>query len=1172
LDSLLIFYEEQEGLFQSSWQWSDSVAPIETLVGGVNQISYQLEDASGNTAECSYSYELIDTTVPVANCRPALVRVNPSGLLETAIDPILFDVNSFDACGIDSMATRPASVDCSWVGADTAITFYVFDAYGNVDSCEAILRVETEILEPGFTLNICNPDTLQLLANPPPPANIYTYSWSGPNNFSSNQQNPVLTGVSPQNSGTYELKIEGLGGCEAFGAVTVNIGADIIPDLEVNFPTQCEGQAIRLLSNPYAGNVSYLWYEGLPPNGALIGTSQQSFFEFVPTVGSHDYYVVVETSECISLPSNPIEVEIILQPQAEVEEEVIVACEGEDVLLQGLNAGPGFEYSWVGPNGYFSDLAMPPALEQVNLSDAGVYQFITEIGDCVSAPAEVELIVRERPASAIFESQDVLCEGNPFVLSLQSPLDADQYRWFFPNQSLTTTQTPELSINQAQLSMTGVWRVETIRNGCASDSLSEITLNVEPLPALVIAQEGSLCEGDSVILAVSEISGASYRWNTPVGNFDGSEIEVPVRSGSYTVEYISSNGCQVTAETELEQIQPPTITALSNTGEDCLEVGQDIELRASVFPMDTGSYSYEWIGPNGFFDTRSMGVIPDIRASDNGWYTLRVSESGCWSDPDSTFVNFTIIPEAPEILGETEYCLGDTLSLQLMEDLGPDVSYLWLTPKGDTLTQEAALDLFLSDLLFRGNYQVRASIGECRGPFSDSVRIAVTSLPDTPSIVGNLEVCEGEPLLIQPGNIDPTLEYRWEFSNGEVANQTVVLIGNAGQEWTGTVRVEAFLKGCSSGVSSPVDILVKPIPSVPTIERVETGICLLDEDYEIEICISDSSAEGGVNYQWFEAEDFSPISGLSGSLCYTLTSEQNWQSGQNSFTVRAERAACFSDFSVPVNVQATQPTDFDPMAGVGDTVCGGASFFTQALPPMAGSGEWLIGSGNAQFVSATQPQTEAFDFNFGSNILIWSLSQGFCPDYSRDSITIWYDDAPFAEADSFSTPYNERRRLDVLLNDEFREIGPIEVTQPPRFGEVQNQIQELLYFPRNGFIGRDTLTYKICSDLCPELCEEAEVVIQVGDETLCDIPTIFTPNRDGINDFFVIQCLSSEDFPNNKLLIFNQNGSEVFFSEPYENDWEGKYNGKDLPVGTYFYILDFGDGQPPQRGFLVLER
>jgi len=1172
LDSVIIEYSDDRGFFNSNWVLGDSIGPTADLIGGENIISFEVSDASGNTDLCKFSYELIDTTAPIANCRPALVRVNPSGLIETEIDPALFDVNSSDVCGIDSMATIPAIIDCSWVGQDTSILLIVFDAYGNSDSCETFMRVETEVLQPQFELNICSPDTLRLIATPPPPANIYTYSWTGPNNFSSNLQNPILTDVDGSNAGTYTLEIEGIGGCTAEGAVTVNIGQDIIPDLTVNFPTQCEGQTIRLLSNAYAGSVDYHWYEGLPPNGVLMGSSTQPIFELAPTVGVHDYYVVVETAECESVPSLPVQVEIILQPSAEVEEELILVCEGEEALLRGVNEGPGFLYSWVGPNGYFSDVAMPPALEDLRVSDAGIYQFITEIGDCVSDPALVELIVRERPTTAQFEPQDTICEGSSFELSLVSPLTGDQYRWLLPNQSEITTQVPRLPIDQAQLFMSGIWEAEVIRDGCSSDSVGEILIEIESIPTLNIEQSGSQCEGDTAILSVPNFPRASYMWSTPLGSYPGAEIRVPAQAGTYQVTYLSSNDCQTGTSIDLDPIQSPTITAISNSSTVCLEAGTDIELRASVFPLDTGAYTYRWTGPNGFVDNAAVGTISNVSSSSVGWYSLSVSQSGCSSEPDSTRVDFTIIPDAPEISGPLTYCAGDTLELKVNGVPGSDVSYLWLTPKGDTLTRDSSLNLLLSDNSYLGYYQVRSAVGECRGAFSDSVFVRVISLPDIPSIEGETEICEGEDLRLQPSSLDPNLEYRWTFSNGEVSSQSVFLEGSAGQRWTGSVQIEAFREGCSSGISSPAQILVKERPAAPIIDHPATGVCLLDETYDIEVCISDSMAMGGVNYQWFNAEDFSPLSELSGNLCFTLTEEYDWVPGQNSFTVRSELASCLSDFSVPINIEATQPSDFDPMAGEGDTICGSETFITQGLSPLSGSAEWAVVSGSAVFDDPSNPQTEVSDFDFGLNILSWTLSEGFCQNYVQDSITVWYDDFPFAESDSFSTPFNERRRLPVLVNDDFLELAPLEVAQAPQFGELQNLNDEFLYFPQNGFIGTDMFTYRICSDLCPDLCSIAEVLVQVGDESLCDIPTIFTPNDDGINDIFVIQCLSSEDYPNNKLVIFNQNGSEVYYGEPYQNDWIGKYNGKDLPVGTYFYILDFGDGQPPQRGFLILER
>lgn len=91
-----------------------------------------------------------------------------------------------------------------------------------------------------------------------------------------------------------------------------------------------------------------------------------------------------------------------------------------------------------------------------------------------------------------------------------------------------------------------------------------------------------------------------------------------------------------------------------------------------------------------------------------------------------------------------------------------------------------------------------------------------------------------------------------------------------------------------------------------------------------------------------------------------------------------------------------------------------------------------------------------------------------------------------------------------------------------------------------------------------------------------NIPEGFSPNGDGINDGFVIRGI--DNYPNNSFLIFNRWGDKVFGASPYKNTWDGKSNqgmslgGNDLPVGTYFYLLDLGDGSAVIKGTIYLNK
>ena len=68
------------------------------------------------------------------------------------------------------------------------------------------------------------------------------------------------------------------------------------------------------------------------------------------------------------------------------------------------------------------------------------------------------------------------------------------------------------------------------------------------------------------------------------------------------------------------------------------------------------------------------------------------------------------------------------------------------------------------------------------------------------------------------------------------------------------------------------------------------------------------------------------------------------------------------------------------------------------------------------------------------------------------------------------------------------------------------------------------------------------------------IPNTFTPNGDGINDYWEIRNIS---YPNNYLVeIFTPTGQLVYRSLGYNTFWDGKNNGKKLPAGTYYYVID----------------
>ncbi|OQP66366.1 hypothetical protein A3860_12760 [Niastella vici] len=83
------------------------------------------------------------------------------------------------------------------------------------------------------------------------------------------------------------------------------------------------------------------------------------------------------------------------------------------------------------------------------------------------------------------------------------------------------------------------------------------------------------------------------------------------------------------------------------------------------------------------------------------------------------------------------------------------------------------------------------------------------------------------------------------------------------------------------------------------------------------------------------------------------------------------------------------------------------------------------------------------------------------------------------------------------------------------------------------------------------------------------VPNIFSPNGDNIHDKWVIENL--QNYPGNVVQIYNRYGQVVFKMTNY-TPWDGRVNGKDMPVGTYYYIIDPKNGQKPVTGYIDIIR
>jgi gliding motility-associated-like protein len=83
-------------------------------------------------------------------------------------------------------------------------------------------------------------------------------------------------------------------------------------------------------------------------------------------------------------------------------------------------------------------------------------------------------------------------------------------------------------------------------------------------------------------------------------------------------------------------------------------------------------------------------------------------------------------------------------------------------------------------------------------------------------------------------------------------------------------------------------------------------------------------------------------------------------------------------------------------------------------------------------------------------------------------------------------------------------------------------------------------------------------------------PNAFSPNGDGIHDTW--QILHLNDYPNGRILIYTRAGQLIYQSVGFATPWDGTYKGQPLPIGTYYYIIQPGNGSEVIKGSITLLR
>lgn len=532
---------------------------------------------------------------------------------------------------------------------------------------------------------LCAGQTLTLTANTVAGA---TYSWTGPNGFTSTQQNPTITNVTAAAAGVYSCTTTTTSnGCPSYASTTtVSITTQpAAPTLSSNSPL-CSGKTLNLTASGLTG-ATFSW---TGPNG-FTSTSATPSITNVSSLNAGTYFATQTLGSCGSTAASiAVRIDTISTPTA-VSATPSPLCSGQTLTLSatGLN---GATLNWTFPDGGTAT-GSPVVRNNVTTVMAGTYSVTQTLGGCTSSAATASVTINATPAAPTASASPVaVCAGSSLTLSATGAAGAT-FSWSYPDGG-TATGTPVVR-NNVTAAMGGTYSVTQTVNGCTSTSAGTVAVTVNPTPVVTAAGTASkFCSGGSLSLTSSVSSGTSpftYVWSGP-DTFSSTQANptrgntVPAMTGTYNLTVTDSKGCSASASTPFIRVnQSPTVSASANNTAFC--TGGSINLSAT--PSAGSTYTYSWTGPNGFTSTQQNPTVSSITTAAAGVYTVQVTDTnGCTATGSTASLVVNTSPLLSVSSLTPTYCSGSTISLTSTVTGGtPAFGYSWSGPNSFISTQ-----------------------------------------------------------------------------------------------------------------------------------------------------------------------------------------------------------------------------------------------------------------------------------------------------------------------------------------------------------------------------------------------------------------------------------------------------------------------------------------------------
>ncbi len=779
-------------------------------------------------------------------------------------------------------------------------------------------------------------------------------------------------------------------------------------------------------------------------------------------------------------------------------------------------------------------------------------------GSCIGASKDltITLVGRTLDSASLTASPQSSCAGAPVTLTARGYFGVAPYNFVW--QGLPQFNGDSVIMVNPNTNTVYTVQVNDTCPGGGGPITKSINVNVlSKLPAPTFTSNSPVCTGGQLVLSAPSTPGTTYLMEKPGSGLGGQYTNSAVfnnvtaaYAGTWIAVATDTNGCTSDTARTTVVINPalsPTVTITSSATNIC--TGTLVSFTATASNAGN-SPTYQWLLNGNKVGTNSAAYSSSSFVN-NDAVSVVVSASGsCAGGSDTSNV---IVLKVSPVITPTFNPIGPLCQNSTPPVLPPT------SKEGIAGTWSPAS--INTSVIGTSVYVFTPSAGTCSTPVSLSITIVGSISPTFPTIANSYCQNTTAPPL-------PTTSIEGVTGTWSPASINTSVIGISTYKFTPTT-----VGTCSIPVSINITIVRSILPTFPTIAgsycQNATAPALPPTSNE---GIAGTWSPASINTSTLGTETYlftpsstgtcsSPVS-LSITIVSSLTPTfptiansycQNATAPSLPTTSNEGITGTWSPTSINTSVLGTTTFTFTPSSAgncatsvsLNITIATSLSPTFPTIPDSfcLNASAPVLPTKSVEGIDGTWSPLSISTVDVGSTLYTFTPAAGQCGTSSQITIVVNPLPGLIMEPDTTiapgtSTTLNPSVTGNIVAYQWNPSTG---LNDPTIKNPVANPVVTTVY------------TLNITDDKGCEASGSMKVTVAAGTSKI-SVPNAFSPNGDGINDTWVIPNLSA--YPGVTVDVYNRYGQLVFHSENNNKNWDGTYNGRPLPMATYYYIID----------------